>query len=44
MYIFYGVHHKNDLMIKLPKEFILNSGHVKLDFVHKIEMEVKYIR
>ena len=44
MYIFYGIHHKNDLVIKLPKEFILNSGHVKLDLIHKIEMEVKHIK
>lgn len=36
MYVFYGVHHKNEIVIGLPKEFILNTGHAKLDLVYKI--------
>lgn len=44
MYVFYGTHHAANMQLKLPKEFMLNTGHVKLDVVHKIGVEVEMMR
>lgn len=44
MYVFYGIHHANEIKLKLPKEFLLNTGHVKLDVVHKIGVEVEMMK